>query len=123
MTYEPHDMVGRHPIASNDRGFLIFGGYEILTDHGHPITVQESSSARGPAIWLFIGPSIEETITHGDPHLDLRQALVLRAALDQFIEGVPDRWADGAERLAEAKRLVFGPETDPGPPALEAGKI
>jgi hypothetical protein len=57
-------------------------------------------------VWLFIGGSNQ--VDGYSPHLNLEQAIALRAALDQFIESVPERWDGGAETLAEAKRAVLG---------------
>lgn len=96
----------REPVASNDRGFLAYAGGPIETSYGHTIRAQESSAASGPHVWLFVGDS-PTTASH-DPHLDLEQAIALRAALDQFIEGVPERWENGQELLDEAKRNVLG---------------
>ena len=93
------------PTPSNDRGFLTYAGGPIPTDHGHQIRVQESSVGDGPHVWLFISESPQ--VEGRDPHLSLEQALVVRAALDQFIEGVPDRWENGDQRLADAKRAVL----------------
>jgi hypothetical protein len=95
----------REPTATNDRGFLAYAGGPIETDYGHTIRVQESSAASGPHVWLFIGEGDQPGT---DPHLDLEQAIALRAALDQFIEGVPERWANGQEVLNEAKLNVLG---------------
>lgn len=86
------------------RGFLTYLGRPIPTTYGHEITVRESSSARGPHVWLFVGGSA--VVEGHDPHLDLAQALVLRKALDQFIEGVPERWTNGQAMLDEAKERV-----------------
>lgn len=101
------------PTTKGDRGFLTYGGREIPTDYGHKIRVQESSSAEGPKVWLLISDS---PITSGhDPHLTLEQAIAVHAALGQFIEGVPERWEGGAEKLAEARRRVLGePEASDG---------
>lgn len=94
------------PTTQGDRGFLTYGGREIPTSYGHTIRVQESSSAEGPKVWLFISDS---PVARGhDPHLTLEQAIALHAALGQFIDGVPERWEGGAETLAEARRRVLG---------------
>lgn len=100
-----HPTVGE-PSPSNDRGFLAYAGGPIETSYGHTIRVQESSAASGPHVWLFIGDSPQ--VPSHDPHLDLEQAVALRAALDQFIDGVPERWTDGQAMLDEAKRNVLG---------------
>lgn len=92
------------PTPSNDRGFLAYAGGPIPTTYGHTIRVQESSAASGPHVWLFISDS--PLVEGHNPHLDLGQALALRAALDQFIESVPERWEDGAEMLADAKQIT-----------------
>ena len=98
------------PTPSNDRGFLIYAGGPIPTTYGHQIRVQESSTADGPHVWLFISDSPQ--VEGRDPHLDLEQAIALRAALDQFIESVPDRWENGVEMLADAKRTVLPDATE-----------
>lgn len=97
------------PVA-NDRGFLTYTGGPIPTDYGHEITIQESSAASGPHVWLFVGDS---TMVLGhDPHLTLAQAIRLRAALDQFIQGVPERWNNGQEKLDRAYMKAFAPVSD-----------
>ncbi|MET9517435.1 hypothetical protein [Streptomyces sp. NPDC002994] len=100
-------MAINEPAPTNDRGFLLYGGEPIQTDYGHTIRVTESSSADGPHVWLFVDES-EVVPGPPNPHLNLEQAIRLREALDQFIEGVPDRWTDGAKMLAEAKRQALG---------------
>jgi hypothetical protein len=96
------------PAATNDRGFLAYAGGQIATDYGHEISVYESSAAKGPCVWLAVGDS---ALAPGhSAHLALVQAMKVRAALDQFIEGVADRWERGAELVAEARREVYGAE-------------
>lgn len=103
MSDEKKPLVGE-PVASNDRGFLLFGGRSIATSYGHEVRVQESSSAEAPHVWLFIdGSRIAR-----DPHLNLAQAIAVHAALSQFIDSVADRWEDGAELLADARRRALG---------------
>lgn len=99
------------PRPANDRGFLTYAGGPIRTDYGHEITVQESSAADGPHVWLFISDSPQ--VSGHDPHLTLEQAIAVRAALDQFIEGTAKRWEGGADKLAEAKRNVLGEAGEP----------
>jgi hypothetical protein len=94
-----------NPTPSNDRGFLTYAGGPIKTSYGHTIRVQESSAASGPHVWLFIDDS--PTVAGKNPHLNLEQAIALRAALDQFIQGVPEHWEDGQEMLTEATARVL----------------
>jgi hypothetical protein len=94
------------PVETNDRGFLTYAGGPIATDYGHTITVRESSAAEGPHVWLFVTDSMKSNKIN--PHLSLAQAIALRAALDQFIDGVPERWDGGDELLAEARRQALG---------------
>jgi hypothetical protein len=94
------------PVPANDRGFLTYGGREIPTDYGHTIRVQESSSAEGPKVWLFISDS--PVVEGHNPHLTLEQAIAVHAALGQFVEGVAARWEGGAEMVIEARRRVLG---------------
>lgn len=95
----------KEPTPANDRGFLAYAGGAIPTSYGHTIRVQESSAASGPHVWLFVDDS--PSVAGKNPHLDLDQAIALRAALDQFIEGVPDRWDGGQLMLNEAKARVL----------------
>lgn len=88
------------PVA-NGRGFLSYAGGSFDTDRGHEIHVYESSSAEGPHVWLSMDGEAA--------HLALAQAIRLRAALNQFIEGVPKRWGRGEEMLAEAYKSAYPP--------------
>ena len=90
-----------------DRGFVTYTGDQpIRTSYGHVITVRESSSAEGPHVWLFIGPSA--TAEGHDPHLDLAQAIALRSALTRFISDASTRWERGPELLTEAVKAALG---------------
>lgn len=80
-------------ITTTERGFQTYGG-TLVTSYGHDITVRESSAATGPHVWLFIGDS--KHVDSHDPHLDLADAIRLRNRLNAFIDGVPERWANGA---------------------------
>ncbi|MFJ3793832.1 hypothetical protein [Kitasatospora sp. NPDC090091] len=101
------------PIIANDRGFYTYGGRPIPTDYGHTITVRESSAASGPHVWLAIDGQNASADTN--PHLSLAQAIALREALGQFIDGVPDRWVNGAQKLAEATQAALGTATPEEP--------
>jgi hypothetical protein len=93
------------PQPANDRGFLNFAS-KVISTYGNVVTIRESSAAEGPHVWLFITQST--TAGFPDLHLDLEQALRLRVALDQFIQGVPSRWNTGSEMLSLAMDKVFG---------------
>jgi hypothetical protein len=97
------------PKPVSDRGFNAYAGGPFRTDYGHTIRVQESSAAMGPHVWLFIGDSdLPSMADKHSPHLNLEQAVRLRAALDQFINGVSERWENGDILLAVAVREVYG---------------
>jgi hypothetical protein len=87
----------------SERGFEQYGAVE--TDHGHRLRVYESSAARGPHVWLNVcladehrGIKPEEATAH----LSLFHAMELRGLLDDYIEGVPERWEKGASLYHEA---------------------
>lgn len=96
----------------SERGFEQYG--EVETKYGHTIRVYESSSASGPHVWMQTRQSPESGAPHGmgpeeaTAHLDLVQAMRVRKLLDEFIEGVPERWGNGARFYWEAKREVDG---------------
>lgn len=101
----------------NDRGFLVYGGTAVNTSYGHTVRVQESSSAEGPHVWLFIGESSLPRMSAMDPHLSLADAIEIRDRLTQFIESVPERWGDGGKALQEAYEEVAlrrAAENEPG---------
>jgi hypothetical protein len=91
----------------SSRGFEQYG--EIETTYGHTVRVYESSAASGPHLWLKT-KLVAERSTHALPpeeataHLDLLQAITVRALLDEFIEGVPERWANGTSLLLKADK-------------------
>lgn len=96
----------------NSRGFLSFGGGPIKTTYGHDmevygINVYESSAARAPHVWVATEASPEVNSPHA--HLCLSQAILLCAALDQFIQGVPERWEHGQRLLDAAYEEAFAP--------------
>lgn len=70
------------PVSHTPRGFAVYA--EIATDYGHTITVQKSSAASEPKLWLFISDST--TVPGHDPHLTVPQATALRDALTEFID-------------------------------------
>lgn len=106
----------------NDRGFL---GYGKFTDsYGNEVTVHESSAAMGPHCWVriegeahlrenprpFVG--LPYGLAHADQssHLTVDQAIKLRDALNEFIDGVPERWSNGGAYLPESERKRLGIE-------------
>lgn len=92
------------PVPASDRGFLLYGGTPVNTSYGHPVRVQESSSASGPHCWLFIDEA--PGTTKLSPHLSLADAIEIRDRLTQFIDGTPDRWERGSKILKEAHEEV-----------------
>jgi hypothetical protein len=112
--------------VSGDRGFLTYGN-PIETDYGHDLRLYESSAATGPHTWLDLTETDREPVSPsalaGEPHLgldmlgsptvefttahlSLAQAIMLRNALGQFIDGVPERWEGGQKLLEAAYREV-----------------
>jgi hypothetical protein len=104
----------------SQRGFEQYG--EVETTYGHTVRVYESSAAKGPHVWVNTvllpetagrGRKPEETTAH----LDLVQALRVRDMLSEFIDGVPERWTDGARLYREAREQVYGmPPDEPEKP-------
>jgi len=88
--------------VETQRGFLIYGGDAVETSYGHSVRVQESSSAEGPHVWLFVGES--PTVKAMDPHLSLAEAIEIRDRLDQFISMTAARW--GRKYVTAARREV-----------------
>lgn len=95
--------------VETQRGFLVYGGGPFPTSYGHELRVQESSSAEGPHVWIFIGES--GTTKSMDPHLSLEEAIDLRDRLNQFISMTTARWGRKyvtAARRALARRRMEG---------------
>jgi len=68
-----------------ERGFSIYG--KVIDSRGCEVSVQESSAAGGPYIYLFTKDL--KGVYRGQepsPHLSVEQATVLRDALDLFIQ-------------------------------------
>lgn len=104
------------PTPAGDRGFLLYGGGPVGTSYGHSVRVQESSIASDPRVWLFVDDTPLSLATGVDSlHLSLIDAIEVRDRLTQFIDGVPERWTDGHERLAEARRIVAERRAGPHP--------
>ena len=93
-------MASRNPedIPVSNRGF-----YQHLddfpTDYGALVSVYESSSAEGPKVWLSINQpppahpgALEEA--RAVAHMTREQAIVVRDALTEWIDVVPERWGD-----------------------------
>lgn len=100
----------------NERGFEQYG--DIETAYGHVIRVYESSAASGPHVWVSTVQTEETGARCGmEPeeataHLNLVQAMRLRARLDEFIQGVPTRWTRGAAMYENALRELTPPERE-----------
>lgn len=63
-----------------ERGFVIYDKFPA--GHNSEIRVQESSSALDECVWIFCFADDGMIAT---PHLNVRQAIRLRGALDVFI--------------------------------------
>lgn len=92
------------PVPASDRGFLLYGGTPVNTAYGHPVRVQESSSASGPHCWLFIDEAPGNASRSA--HMSVADAIEIRDRLTQFINEVPERWTNGARFLKEARKEV-----------------
>ena len=62
------------------RGFRIYTTFHDSA--GHRVTVQQSSSAIEPKVWIFCNASPD---CIDSPHLTVDDAKMVRSALDQFI--------------------------------------
>lgn len=94
------------PAPMSERGFLQYAGGPIATVYGHRVSVYESSAASSPHVWMDVSDS--PLVGGHTPHMSLDQAIMLRAALDQFINGVPERWTGGEQMVAQANLRVLG---------------
>ncbi len=99
-------------VEKNSRGFEQYG--EVGTTYGHTVRVYESSAARGPHVWVNTRPTVTPYSDFAETtvHLDLLQAMTLRGMLDEFIEGVPERWEHGGMLLSVADKAWR--EANPG---------
>lgn len=73
--------------AGGDRGLYDFA--RIIDDYGTSIVVRTSSAAYKPCVWLFVNTSNAEHVSRSEfpsPHLGVREAKLLRDALDRFIQ-------------------------------------
>lgn len=82
----------RGRLAPGDRGLWDFG--RIVDSRGTAIVVRRSSSAEQSAVWLFVTDSKGQSVVEHcgqwvsvSPHLGLREAKLLRDALNRFIDG------------------------------------
>jgi hypothetical protein len=81
------------PIGTTNRGFEDYADFQ--DSYGASIIVRESSAAMGPHVWVFAnGGGIVQSggTNEGSAHLNVEQAKILRDALTEFIERVPQRW-------------------------------
>mgnify|MGYP000550110497 FL=1 len=80
--------------APGDRGLFDFA--EIVDTYGQTVTVRSSSAADRPCVWIFVkdrcGGSLVTNaaghVQHISPHLGVREAKLLRDALERFIASV-----------------------------------
>ncbi len=78
--------------APGDRGLYDFG--QIVDTYGNTITVRKSSAACQDCVWIFAKNRCGGDVMMGangcavsvSPHLGVREAKLLRDALDRFIE-------------------------------------
>jgi hypothetical protein len=83
-------------LEPTERGFERYA--EITDSYGASVSVQESSAATGPHVWVFINGgelSRGTGVNDGSSHLTTQQAKELRDALTEFLDRVPDRWGPG----------------------------
>jgi hypothetical protein len=74
---------------TNDRGFLGYGGF--IDAHGNKVRLVESSADPLVYAHIFCGERDAEAMANGkflqpSPHLNVRQAMKLIAALTKFVE-------------------------------------
>lgn len=97
----------------SSRGFEQYGTIQI--SYGHTVRVYESSAASGPHIWMKTQLAEDQgnmAAEEATAHMDLLQAMTLRGLLDEFIEGVPERWTHG--NVLHAKADKAWREANPG---------
>jgi len=107
----------KDPSCSNDRGLYMYGGGELVTDYGHYLRVQDSSSAEAHKVWLFVDHfpdwyrgkvfaslaiDPKGDLPSAGIHLTVRQVVELMGRFYQFLATVDP------EELAQAKREVYG---------------
>ena len=72
------------PVSYTPRGFAIYA--EFRDSYGNNIRVQQSHDAGVDAVWIFALRDGEETGPSTSPHLTVEQAILVRAALTEFIQ-------------------------------------
>ena len=82
-------MSDRGAITFTERGFALFG--EVEDARGNTALVQQSSSARGPHIWLFVRDPVSQEPGFAAVHLSLELAQELRDTIDAAIDYLRDR--------------------------------
>lgn len=100
------------PESFTNRGFAVYA--TVQDNYRQRVEVTESSRADEPAVWIFCDGS------PGSPHLNREQAIVVRDALNEFIENGPmtDPRAP-TDVIAEALRRMPGPP----PPGADFRKV
>ena len=81
-------------ITATGRGLHVYGK-PVTTSYGEEVSVQESSAATAPHVWLTV-----KDADHGDRrgtsvavHLNREQALATIARLQAWVDEIPTRWA------------------------------
>jgi hypothetical protein len=83
---------GEHIGREDTSGRGLYDYAKIVDGYGTEITVRQSSAAWPPHVWVFSQRNGEDGKFHlgrwvgHQPHLGVREAKLLRDALDRFIE-------------------------------------
>ena len=98
-------------IRTTGRGFAVYA--EVTDTHGNDVRVQHSSSAEDPRVWIMCGHDVAGPA----PHLDLAQARLIRAGLDEFIAAAEETYAHAGlavltEREQEIAFLIMDGKTN-----------
>lgn len=96
--------------APGDRGMYDYA--KIVDTYGRDVVVRQSSSADAPRVWIFCTKDDKDCVFHlGEwqscsPHLGVREAKMLRDALDQFINDQKEHAAGLAAHTTDMRLKV-----------------